>query len=69
MKKIKDWYIENILHKCAHDWAKCKHAATGIYLYGQKFCTKCLYRSAGYAEKELPKNKTMSVIEPVFNWD
>lgn len=66
--KLKTFIIEKILGKCDHDWAKCKYTSTGIYLYGQKFCTKCLHRAAGYADKELPKDKTMSINSPVFNW-
>lgn len=66
---IKTFWIEKILGKCDHDWAKCIHPANRVYLYGQKFCVKCKHRSAGFAEKEIDKNKSVVANTLVFNWD
>lgn len=66
---MKQWFVETILKKCCHDWAKCVHPAAGLYLYGQKFCIKCGRRSAGFAEKEIDKSNSVVAHTLVFNWD
>ena len=60
--------MKNILCKLGfHDWAKCVHPY-GLYLYGQKFCTRCREQRAGYAKKEIDKSKSLVAEHLVFKW-
>ena len=49
-----------------HNWAKCIHPDTHLYLYGQKFCTRCRKQSCGYTEKEIEKGKSLIAKHLVF---